>query len=67
MKKIILSLFVSTFIIITSYGQVYKFGDISKEALSQKQHPSEPEAVAAVIHRMSHTDFDYSKDRGFMR
>lgn len=65
MKKIILSLFVSTFIIITSYGQVYKFGDISKEALSQKQHPSEPEAVAAVIHRMSHTDFDYSKDRGF--
>lgn len=65
MKGLKLSTYLCVFFMMTAYGQDYKFGDISKEALSQKQHPLEPEAAATVLHRMSYTDFDYSKDRGF--
>jgi len=65
MKRIILRIFVCLFIVSTCYSQDYKFGDITKEALSQKRHPSEPEAPAAVLYRMSYTDFEYNKDRGF--
>lgn len=50
----------------TFYGQDYKYGKVSKEELSQTQHPLEPDASAAVLYRESYTNFNYTQDDGFV-
>ena len=48
-----------------SVAQNYKFGKVSKEELLQKEHPSDPNANAAVLYRETKTEFQYTQDAGW--
>lgn len=64
MKKILL-LVLTLAIFTTVEAQNYKFGKISKEELSQSEHPLEPDANASILYRNHNTRFDYSQEDGF--
>ncbi|MAO08979.1 MAG: transglutaminase [Alteromonas sp.] len=49
----------------TLWAQNFKFGKVSEEEVKQKEHPSYPEADAAVLYREVRTHFEYSEDIGF--
>lgn len=46
-------------------AQDYKFGKVSKEEVSQKVHPTFPDADASVLYRNVETHFNYTQDDGF--
>lgn len=48
-----------------SIAQNYKFGKVSKEEITQKEHPTDPTADAAVLYREIKTEFQYTEDSGW--
>ena len=46
-------------------AQNFKFGKVSKKELLEMQHPTYPEAEAAILYREIETSVDYSKEKGF--
>ncbi len=46
-------------------AQNFKFGKVSKEELSEKSHPLDPSANAAILYREYKTHFEYSSEEGF--
>jgi hypothetical protein len=59
MKKI--SIILLSFISVLATAQDVKFGKIDSQILSQTQHPTDPEAAAAVLYREYKTEYVYSK------
>lgn len=59
MKKI--NIILLSFISVLATAQDVKFGKIDSQILSQTQHPTDPEAAAAVIYRAYKTEYVYSK------
>ncbi|QHI38375.1 hypothetical protein IMCC3317_37670 [Kordia antarctica] len=49
----------------TINAQEVKFGDISKAALEEKQHPKDPEANAAVLYTSTYCFIRYTSGLGF--
>lgn len=49
----------------TSTAQNFKFGKVSKEEVSEKQHPLEEDADAAVLYTYQRTYYDYNQVSGF--
>lgn len=47
------------------FGQNFKFGKVSDKEVAEKQHPTDPEANAAVLYREYNTKFDYTQEKGF--
>ncbi|MCB0456584.1 MAG: DUF3857 domain-containing protein [Flavobacteriaceae bacterium] len=47
------------------FSQDFRFGKVSKEELSETQHPVYTESNAAVLYREIKTNFDYNQDDGF--
>ena len=62
--KILTAIIVFCFLNI-SVAQNYKFGKVSKEELLQKEHPSDPNADAAILYRETKTEFQYTQDAGW--
>ncbi|MAP79887.1 MAG: transglutaminase [Aequorivita sp.] len=65
MKSIVLTAIALLCFFNVAQSQNYKFGKVSKEELSQKQHPEEPTADAAILNREIYTYFEYSTNDGF--
>lgn len=65
MKSNILIIICVLFFVNNSVAQNYKFGRVSKEELLQKEHPSDPNADAAVLYRETKTEFQYTQDTGW--
>ncbi|MDX1278809.1 DUF3857 domain-containing protein [Oceanihabitans sediminis] len=65
MKKIvfIVALIVSQ----VAFAQDYKFGKVSKEELTEKANPTNPEANATVLYRSQKIYFDFQQGKGFMQ
>ena len=62
-------LFLVSTIICSFYSlqaQDYKFGEVSKEEISQKVHPTYPDADASILYRNVDTRFDYNQEDGFL-
>ena len=62
MRILLLFLFINVSFI---YAQDFRFGKVSEEELSQKQHSLDPEADAAILYRDESTRFEYNQDTGF--
>ncbi len=62
MRILLLFLFINISFI---YAQDFRYGKVSEEELSQKQHPLDPEADAAILYRDESTRFEYNQDTGF--
>ncbi|HLW32870.1 MAG TPA: DUF3857 domain-containing protein [Aequorivita sp.] len=65
MKSNIFIIICVLFFVNDSVAQTYKFGRVSKEELLQKEHPSDPNADAAVVYRETKTEFQYTQDAGW--
>lgn len=65
MKSSVLSAIALLCFINTALAQNYKFGKVSKEELTQKEHPADPTAEAAILNREINTNFEYSSNSGF--
>jgi len=61
MKKIIFSLLFPVLV----FSQDYELGKVTIQELSQKQHPTDTSAVAAIIFDKGKTYFNYNIDEGF--
>jgi hypothetical protein len=61
MKKNILILLLALYITST-YAQ--KFGQIKRDEIEQIEHPSEPDAKAAILKQHGRTYFEYNKNEG---
>lgn len=48
-----------------SFAQNYNFKKVSKEELLQKEHPTDPNANAAILYRETKTEFQYQEDSGW--
>lgn len=48
-----------------SFAQNYNFKKVSKEELLQNQHPTDPNANAAILYRETKTEFQYQEDSGW--
>lgn len=60
--------FVCILLIILQQGinaQNFKFGKVSEAEVKEQQHPTNPEANAAILYREYSSHFDYSQDEGF--
>jgi hypothetical protein len=53
------------FVALSSYGQNFKFGKVSKEELQEKVHPLDSTADAAYLYAKRRSYFDYSQNDGF--
>ncbi|MDR5589521.1 DUF3857 domain-containing protein [Christiangramia sp. SM2212] len=62
-RSIILALFLLVGAV--TNAQNYKFGKVSKEEVSEKQHPLEENADAAVLYSYQRTYYDYNQVTGF--
>jgi len=49
----------------STFSQDYRFGKVSKEELQQKQHPTHPEADAAILYQKIDTRFKQNQGEGF--
>lgn len=49
-----------------AHSQKYDLGDVTKEELSEKSHPKDSSAVAAVLFKKTKTVFKYSTEKGFV-
>ncbi|PNQ73911.1 hypothetical protein C1T31_06190 [Hanstruepera neustonica] len=50
-----------------SFAQNFKFGKVSKEELSEKVHPLDSSAHAAVLYKSYKVYFDYRENEGFVQ
>lgn len=64
MKKIILSVII-ILLTISSYGQVKKYGKVSKEALESKSDAVFKDANAIVLFKKRRTEYQYDGENGF--
>ena len=64
MKKVIYSVILCMLITQLTQAQ-YKFGKVSEEAVTQKEHHIEKDASAAVLYRKYNTKFNYLDEKGF--
>lgn len=64
MKKYILLAFAFV-CFATINAQEFKFGDISKAELEEKQHPKDPEAEAAILYEKIYCTFRFVQGQGF--
>lgn len=65
MKSSLLTTIAIVCFINTTIAQNYKFGKVSTEELLQKEHPTEPDADAAILYREIDTKFEYESGSGF--
>lgn len=65
MKSLTITLLFVLSLVQTSFSQDFRFGKVSTEELSQKSHPLDPSANAAVLYREHRTNFEYSQEDGF--
>lgn len=56
---------VITMLSVTSLAQNYKFGKVSEEELSEKVHPLEKDANAAILYREYRTYYPFNESSGF--
>jgi transglutaminase-like putative cysteine protease len=63
MKKLIRLL--ALLLITNNYAQKIELGDVTKEELLEKSHPTDPTAVAAILFQRGETYFEYTYDNGF--
>ncbi|QEE49284.1 DUF3857 domain-containing protein [Flavobacterium alkalisoli] len=57
------------FLLVTGFAahaQKYELGEVTKEELEQKSHPTDPSASAAILFSKGTTYMDYSASSGFM-
>ncbi|WP_417350697.1 DUF3857 domain-containing protein [Flavobacterium alkalisoli] len=57
------------FLLVTGFAahaQKYELGEVTKEELEQKSHPTDPTASAAILFSKGTTYMDYSTSSGFM-
>ena len=47
------------------FSQDFRYGKVSEEELKETQHPTEPDADAAILYKEIKSEFDYSSDEGF--
>jgi hypothetical protein len=64
MKKYILQFF-AFICFATINAQDFKFGEVSKAELEEKEHPQDPEAEAAILYERMHCTFRFSQEDGF--
>lgn len=59
--------FILFFILLSNVAiaQNFKFGKVSKEELTETEHPKDPDAEAAILYREQVSRFDYSSEDGF--
>ena len=62
MKKIILALIFPVLV----FAQEYELGKVTIQELSQKKHPTDTSAVAAIIFNKGKTYFDYVENSHFV-
>ena len=62
MKKFSVLLFLVTSL---AMSQDFKIDKVTVEQLQQKRHPSDTTAIAAVMHKVGQTTFNYTQDYGF--
>ena len=63
MKKLIRLL--ALLLITNNYAQKIELGEVTKEELLEKSHPTDPTAVAAILFQRGETYFEYTYDNGF--
>lgn len=66
MKKIV---FLLAIVLLTSmsFAQDYKFGKVSKAELTEKAHPIDKDAEAAILYRNQTVSFEYVQNEGFVQ
>jgi len=64
MKKIYLLGFMLIFVLNTA-AQDFRYGKVSKEELSEKQHPKDPEVNAAVLYKNYKVHYGYDSSTGY--
>ncbi|MCP9198497.1 DUF3857 and transglutaminase domain-containing protein [Gramella sp. GC03-9] len=64
MSRSLLILFLALFSQV-SFSQDFKFGKVSEEEVTEKQHPLEEEANAAILYKYRRTYYEYSQHIGF--
>ena len=64
MKLIITAFFLS--LVLVANGQKYELGNVTIDELSQKKHPREAAAEAAVLFSRGNTYFEYTQKEGFI-
>ncbi len=58
--------FISVLLIkINSYSQKYELGTVTKEELTEKSHPKDSSAVAAILFKKAKTTFTFTAEKGF--
>jgi uncharacterized protein DUF3857/transglutaminase superfamily protein len=65
MKTKMYVFFIAIMVSLSVKAQKFELGKVSVEELQQTQHPSDPDAVAAVLFKKGETYFDYSDEQGF--
>ena len=66
MKKNIIFMFLCLLVITTTEAQEdFKFGKVSKDILTQAEHPIEKSAEAAVLHEKIRSYYNYNDDSGW--
>ncbi len=63
LKKTIL--FITLLFLSNSYAQKFELGKVSEAELTEKKHPIDTSAVAAILYRKSRVFFEYSNSKGF--
>ena len=64
MKKV----FIIIFLVFANhfYAQKYELGEVTKEELLEKKHPTDTSAVAAILFKKAKTTFTLSDEDGFI-
>jgi hypothetical protein len=65
MKFLTITLLFTLWVSQITFAQDYRFGKVSKEEISQKSHPADPAANAAILYRELRTNFEYSQEDGW--
>ncbi|PWL37850.1 transglutaminase [Flagellimonas aquimarina] len=60
--KLFLLLFISIYFV---HANDFKFGKVSKEEISETQHPLEPDANAAILYKKERVVYNYDYERGW--
>ncbi len=66
MKKALFLISLFQFFCIQTYSQKIEFGNVTKAELSEKYHPNDTSAVAAILYKKTKTTFKYSLENGFI-
>jgi len=65
MRPIIFSLALTITFFTNAQERNFKFGKVSKEEVSQKEHPLEKDAEAAILYKNERVFYDYDAQQGF--